>query len=240
MFDFALWCFPPRAAPAARLKSPARVESLQEKFLLFDRCFQLWTRRRSGVKTHERPAELSLCPPPDSRRGCFKDSSCFVVAARLWTVFSSVPSPEGRSRGGGGASCGGAHPPHIKRQRAVEFLPQPLYGRLMIYCSDFSLFSSYLEGASLTSSLFFSPGLQIVLSHREMCHGATVCSTAVTQFRDFFTRAASAGEQRNPARKADPTGTLLQNPQPGSSPRWSACWYPHRVDEITQTQKGVV
>lgn len=107
----------------------------------------------------------------------------------------------------------------------------------MIYCSDFSLLSSYLEGASLTSSLFFSPGLQIVLSHREMCHGAAVCSTAVTQFRDFFTRTASAGgseiQQGNQTRRA-PLAPHLQNP--GPAPRHAGLPRPPRTGMLMLTQ----
>lgn len=86
----------------------------------------------------------------------------------------------------------------LKDSETLPLLSQPLYGGLMIYCSDFSLFSSYLEGGQFNKhARFLPPGLQIVLSRREMCHGATVCSTAVTQFRDFFTRSASEGAEKS-------------------------------------------
>lgn len=74
----------------------------------------------------------------------------------------------------------------------LPFLPQSFYGGLMIYCSDFSLFSSYLEGGQFNKHACFLPRPSDG-SHsltEKMCYGATVCSTAVTQFRDFFTTAA--------------------------------------------------
>lgn len=83
----------------------------------------------------------------------------------------------------------------LKDRETWPFLPPLFYGGLMIYCSGFLLFSSYLEGGQFNKHACFLPRLLIVLTHREMCHGATVCSTAVTQFREFFTRTASAGSR---------------------------------------------
>lgn len=83
-------------------------------------------------------------------------------------------------------------------------------------------------GDSFTSTLVFSPGLQIVLTHREMCHTASVCSTAVTQFRDFFTRTTSAGskeiQQENQTQWAQLTPHAAPEPQSCSCPCWSATY----------------
>ncbi|CAK6978712.1 Hypothetical predicted protein, partial [Scomber scombrus] len=64
-----------------------------------------------------------------------------------------------------------------------------------------------------------------VLTHREMCHGATACSTAVTQFRDFFTRTATAGERRNPASKNQTRWAPLKL---HDAPKPQPCSLPHR------------
>lgn len=52
-----------------------------------------------------------------------------------------------------------------------------------------------------------------------MCHGAAVCSTAVTQFRDFFTTTTSAGSKRTRTRQA----RLAEHAAPKSHTRFSAC-----------------
>lgn len=103
----------------------------------------------------------------------------------------------------------------LKDSEPLPLLSQPLYGGLMIYCSDFSLFSSYLEGGQFNKhARFLPPGLQIVLSRREMCRGATVCSTAVTQFRDFFTRSASEGAEKSSEKPENLPGGSFSAPDP--------------------------
>jgi len=75
-----------------------------------------------------------------------------------------------------------------------------------------------LEGGMQFSPPPSPPGLQIVLTHREMCHGAAVCSCDPVQGLSF-TRTASAWEQM---RSREKKNTRHAAPEP-------------RVDKIMKT-----
>lgn len=113
-------------------------------------------RRQRRVGTQQHPAELRLCPLPESHRGRFKDSCCFVVTPLCFLVFSSfsLSSPEGRWEV---AEVQPFTRLALKDSETLPLLSQPLYGGLMIYCSDFSLFSSYLEGGQFNKHARFLP-----------------------------------------------------------------------------------
>lgn len=95
-------------------------------------------------------------------------------------VSGFLPSPEGDTD----VAEVQAEDPHsrLTLQRGGAFLPQPLYGGLMIYCSDFLLFPSDLERRQFNKRGCFLPRPSIVFSHREMCHDATAYRAAASHF----------------------------------------------------------
>lgn len=122
-------------------------------------------------------------------------------------ILSSFSLSPGPYWGGRGTSCSAIHPPHIKDRGTLPFLPQPLYGGLMIYCSGFSLFSSYLEGGQFNKHAhFLSRPSDSPHSQRNVpwCHCVQHSCDPVQR---LFHQNSLSREPRDPARKPNPTGT---------------------------------
>lgn len=96
----------------------------------------------------------------------------------------------------------------LKYRETLPFLPQPLYGGLMIYCSGSSRFSSYLEGGQFNKHAHFLPRpSDSPHSQRNVpwCHCVQHSCDPVQR---LFHQNSLSGEQRDPARKPNPTGTV--------------------------------
>lgn len=131
----------------------------------------------------------------------------------------------------------------LKDSETVAFLPQPLYGGLMIYCPGFSLFSSYLEGGQFNKHAHFLPRpSDSPHSQRNVpwCHCMQHSCDPVQR---LFHQNSLSGEQRNPARKPNPTGTaptarrfktsaLLLSTLVCQVHQGLACCHSHWVDKI--------
>lgn len=170
----------------------------------------------------------------------------FVVTADLQTVFSCFClSPEGRSVAVARwqtyrLRCH-TSTALLKDRERLPFSRVPLWRINDLLLRLLALLILLGGGGSLTSILIFTPSLHNVLTHREMCHGAAVCCTAVTQFRHFFTTTTSAGNKKTQTRRHGSRCTLLQKLKPAPlhirqprSPR-RAIWCTHcvGVDFIT-------
>lgn len=95
----------------------------------------------------------------------------------------------------------------LKDSETLPLLALPLYGGLMIYCSDSSLFSSYLEGGQFNKRARFLPRpSDSPRSQRNVpwCHCVQHSCDPVQR---LFHQNSPSGEQRNPARKPNPMGT---------------------------------
>lgn len=142
----------------------------------------------------------------------------FVVTADLQTVFSCFwLSPEGRSEV---ADVQAALPYiHIafKRQRDVAFLPDCLYGELMIYCFGFLLFSSYLEGGQFNKHAHFhSRPSQRPHSQRNVPRCRCVLHSC-DPVQTLFHHNNLSGEQENPNQAARLTVHAAPKTQTGFS-----------------------
>lgn len=177
----------------------------------FDCCFLIAAsgdecRNRAGLGPTNTQLRFAFALHCRGQLGHFKDSlfCCYAPSQTLFSSFS--PSPEGHTD----VAEVQAAVPYIrltlKDSEMLPFLPQPLYGGLMIYCSGFSLFSSYLEGGQFNKHAHFLPRpSDSPHSQRNVpwCHCVQHSCDPV---RRLFHQNSLSGEQRNPARKPNPTG----------------------------------
>lgn len=163
---------------------------------------------------------------------------CVCFFSSLDSVSQFLSISRGPYWGGRGTSCSAVHIRlTLEEGEMLPFLPQPFYGGLMIYCSGFSLFSSYLEGGQFNKHACFLPRpSDSSHSHRNVLWCHCVHAQLWPSSETFSPEQPQQGAEKSSSKK-----NLMGAVHRCTSPKHKAClWSPGRqTDHTSDWENGV-